>query len=360
MSLMIGGAMAAGSWGDEPLWVYIGSYTSEGGSEGIYRAEFDAESGKIGVAELAAEMVSPSFLEISPTKKTLYAVSEAGSRQGVWAYSIDPESGALSLLNVKSTGGDAPCHVAVDPTGRTVVAANYTGGSVRSFPAVEDGRLGGPGSFFQHEGSSVNPARQRGPHGHSVNFSPDGRFVFAADLGLDEIKVYRADHGSGEMVGHDPGSVKVAPGAGPRHFVFHPSGRFAYVINEMHMTVTAFSYDAERGRLEEIETVSTVPGGKAVKGGSTAEIRVHPSGKFLYGSNRGHDTIAVYQIDAESGRLSLVENEGEGIRTPRNFNLDPSGRWCLVANQSGGSVAVFSVDQETGELAATGHSTKVD
>jgi 6-phosphogluconolactonase len=225
-------------------------------------------------------------------------------------------------------------------------------------PLRPDGRLGEPTGVVQHEGSSVNAARQKGPHAHSVNLSPDDRFVFVADLGIDKIMIYRLDGQGGAITPNDPPFAQLKPGAGPRHFAFHPGGKYAYVINELDCTITAFAYEAASGALKEIQTVPTLPGG--FTGSSTcAEIRVHPSGQFLYGSNRGHDSVAVYRVDPARGTLTLVEHETAGIKTPRNFNLDPTGRFCLVANQDGNSIVVFRVDPETGSLEPTGHQIAV-
>jgi 6-phosphogluconolactonase len=218
--------------------------------------------------------------------------------------------------------------------------------------------LGEATAFIQHEGSSVDPRRQAGPHAHSINVAPDNRFAFVADLGLDRVMIYRFDPQRGTLEANNPPWASLAPGAGPRHFAFHPSGRSAYVINEMKSTVTAFAYDANRGSLDEIQTVTTLPE-SFIGNNTTAEVQVHPSGRFLYGSNRGHDSIAVYAIDAETGRLTFVEHESTGGSTPRNFGLDPDGRYLLAANQASDSVVVFRIDAATGALTPTGHSIEV-
>jgi 6-phosphogluconolactonase len=225
-------------------------------------------------------------------------------------------------------------------------------------PIEEDGRLAKPTGFVQHRGFSVNPTRQKEPHAHSINASPDDRFAFVADLGIDKIMIYKLDIEKGTIIVNNPPFAKVEPGAGPRHFAFHSSGKFAYVINELDSTVTAFAYEPASGALTEIQTVTTLP--KGFDGSNTcAEIRVHPSGKFLYGSNRGHDSIAVYRVDPAKGTLTFVEHETADIKTPRNFNIDPTGKFCLVANQGGDSVVVFRIDLETGVLEPTGHKVSV-
>ena len=335
--------------------VYVGTYTRES-SRGIYAWRFDPASGKVTSLGLAAEATNPSFLAIHPNRKFLYAVGEisgAGQKGGIVnAFAIDSSTGRLTLLNQVSSKGAGPCHVNVDKTGRAVLVANYGSGSAAAMPVLADGRLGESESFVQHEGSSVNPKRQQGPHAHSVNFSPDNRFAFVADLGLDKILIYRLDPAKASITPHDPPHAAVAPGSGPRHFAFHPGGKFAYVINELASTVTAFAYDAAAGALKELQTVSTLPGD--FRGtNSTAEVVVHPSGRFLYGSNRGHDSIALFRIDPRKGTLTAVERTPSGGRIPRNFSIDPSGRWLFAAHQATNNIVVFRLDPKTGRLSAT-------
>jgi 6-phosphogluconolactonase len=239
-----------------------------------------------------------------------------------------------------------------------VLVANYGGGSVCVLPILDDGQLDGATALVQHEGSSVNPRRQRGPHAHSVNVSPDDRFAFVADLGLDKVMIYRFDVTAGTLAPADPPWASVSPGAGPRHFAFHPGGKFAYVINELQSTVTAFAYDPERGSLDDLQTVSTLPS-DFKDNNSTAEVLVHPSGNFLYGSNRGHNSIAVFAIDARTGWLSPVEKESTRGSTPRNFGIDPTGRYLLAANQASDAIVVFRIDKATGALTATGQEIEV-
>ncbi|NWG13527.1 MAG: lactonase family protein, partial [Acidobacteria bacterium] len=288
-------------------FVYIGTYTSRG-SEGIYLCRLDGRTGAMTAPGLAAKTPNPSFLAIHPTGRFLYAVSEISSFEGrktgaVSAFVRDPKTGALSLLNTISSGGPGPCHVSIDRTGRLLLVANYGGGSIAALPIREDGSLQEASAFVQHSGSSVNPKRQERPHAHSINPSPDNRFAVVADLGLDQVLVYRLDPVKGSLIPNEPPFARVNPGAGPRHFAFHPGGEFAYVINEIQSTVTALAWDPKVGILREIQTLTTLPA-VLVENNSTAEIQVHASGRFLYGSNRGHDSIAVFAIDPAKGTLA--------------------------------------------------------
>ncbi|CAN5277733.1 hypothetical protein BH23VER1_BH23VER1_00410 [soil metagenome] len=341
----------------DPVTAYFSTYTGDGGSQGIYRATFDTETGELSDPELAAETTNPSFLEIGKDGRFLYAAGEGGANAGVTAFAIGGDKN-LTKLNTQPSGGSGPCHVSVDPTGRAVLVANYGSGSAALLPINDDGSLAPPSSTFQHEGSGGDERRQKGPHAHSINASPDGRFALVADLGIDKVMVYRMDAQAGTLTPNDPSSVSVAPGAGPRHFAFHPSGAFAYVINELTKTVTAFRFDAATGTLTETQTVSTVPPGTE-PGGSTAEIRVHPSGKFVYGSNRGHDSIAIFAVNADDGTLTPAGHQPSGGQTPRNFNIAPGGNFLLAANQESGNVAVFAIDQASGALEPTGRSIDI-
>ena len=342
--------------------VYIGTYTGKS-SQGIYTLTLNLADGSLTRPDLAAELVSPSFLAIHPSGKYVYAVGEIADFQGkkagaVSALAVDPATGKLKLINQQPSGGGGPCHVAVDPSGKCVLAANYGGGSVCSFPIGDDGSLKEGGSVIQHAGSSVNPQRQKEPHAHSINVDKEGHYAFAADLGLDQVLVYKLNAAHGTLEVNDPPHAKVEPGSGPRHFAFHPSGKFAYVINELANTVVAFEYNPHHGLLTEIQSIGTLP--REFSGTSyTAEVVVHPSGKFLYGSNRGHDSIAVFGIDEKTGKLTATSHQGEGIKTPRNFAVEPTGKWLLVGNQAGDSVIVFSINQETGALTPTEHKIEV-
>ena len=344
--------------------VYFGTYTKgKSGSEGIYVSRLDSETGKLSAPQLAAKVSNPSFVAIHPNHQFLYAVSEVSEFEGkpggaLSAFRIEPGTGNLTLLNAQSTGGGGPCHVSIDPSGRCALIANYGGGSCASFPIHDDGRLGEAGSFIQHTGSSINPNRQKEPHAHSANPSPDGRYAFVADLGTDHIQIYRLDPAAATLTPH--GAATVAPGSGPRHFAIHPNGKWAWIINEMALTLTGFAYDTDAGRLTEIQSISTVPDSdRDQKGLSTAEVQVHPSGNFVYGSNRGHHTIAVFRVNAESGQLTWVENAPIHGKTPRNFGIDPSGRWLLAAGQDSDTITVFSIDPSTGALTFTGQEIAV-
>src|SRR5579885_3563188 len=294
-------------------WVYVGTYTSGGGadrSRGSYLMEFDVRTGELGRPRLAAESPDPSFLAIHPNREFLYAVNESGEIEGrrdggVSAFAIDPTSGTLTLLNQQLSAGAGPCHLVVDRQGRNVLVANYGSGSVGCLPIERDGRLRPAATMIQHRGQVADRRRQGGPHAHSINLDAANRYAVVADLGLDKVFIYAFDPEGGRLTPHRPPFTRVAPRSGPRHFAFHPDGRFGYVINEISRTVTAFAYDADHGPLTEIQTISTVPA-EARRGGSTAEVLVHPSGRFLYGSNRGHDSIAIFAIDPTTGKLTSL------------------------------------------------------
>ncbi|MBM3876665.1 MAG: lactonase family protein [Verrucomicrobia bacterium] len=342
---------------------YVGTYTAKK-SQGIYTFTFNAATGEVGKPELAGEATNPSFLAIHPNGRSLYAVGEVADVNGkkgggVSAFAIQAD-GKLKLLSQASSVGAGPCHISVDRSGRVALAANYGGGSVVALPIRPDGSVGEHTGFVQHAGKSVTK-RQSQPNAHSVNLSPDNRFAFVADLGLDKILIYKLDPAKGTLTANDPPFVTVPPGSGPRHFTFHPNGKFAYVINEITLTMTAFSFDAATGALRELQTLSTLPAadGPGPKAGwSTAEVVAHPGGRFLYGSNRGHDTIAVFAI-APDGRLTLVQNAPAEVKTPRNFNLDPTGRWLFTEGQGSDNIALFRVDTATGKLTATGTKLEV-
>jgi 6-phosphogluconolactonase len=346
--------------GPRNFWVYVGTYTSPtNGSKGIYLLDMDTQSGELTPKGLVAEVKSPSFLAVHPNRRFLYAVGEIFEFQGkkagaVSAFAIDPPTGKLTLLNQQPSGGQGPCHVIVEPTGKCALTANYTTGTVAVLPIDNQGRLSEPSAVAQHQGSGPNARRQQSPHAHSINLDPAGRFAFAPDLGADKVFVYRFHPRDGSLVPNDLPAAPVTPGSGPRHFAFHPGGRFAYVINELTSTITAFSYGAERGILKELQTVSTLPGGFTGES-FTADIHVHPNGRFLYGSNRGHDSIAIFAIDDRTGRLSPTGHEPTRGKKPRNFAVDPSGTWLLAANQDSNTVVVFRIDPKTGLLTTTGN-----
>ena len=337
--------------------VYVGTYTTEQ-SKGIYAYHFDATTGQLASLGLAAETNNPSFLAVHPNQKFLYAVNETGNFQNqksgaVSAFAIDRRRGKLTLLNQVASGGADPCYVAVDKTGKYVLVANYSGGSVAVFPVLKGGRLGEATSVLQYQGTGANPERQESPHAHWIDFSPDNRFAIAADLGLDRLDVYRFDSAKGSLVPNHPAVVQLKPGTGVRHFVFHPSARFAYAVSEMDSSVTSFSYDPARGALHELQTISMLPKDFSGKN-DAAEIQVHPNGKFLYASNRGHDSIAVFSIDLKKGTLTPVEYVPTQGKAPRYFAIDPSGSRLFVANQKSGSIVVFQIDPASGRLTSAG------
>ena len=341
--------------------VYIGTYT-HGESEGIYVYRLDTSSGALEFSSKATGVENPSFLAIESQQRYLYAVNEIGQFAGkpggaVSAFAIAPETGKLTFLNQQPSHGGAPCHLSVDNTNQFVLAANYGGGSVCVHPIQEDGRLGKATDFIQHEGKSVNPRRQQGPHAHSVTVSP-GNYIFVADLGLDKIMIYQLDLTSGKLKPNDEPWTTVKGGAGPRHFDFHPNGKYAYVINEIDNTLIAFTYDGMHGTLSEIQTVPTLPE-DFTDTSHCADVHVSPSGKFIYGSNRGHDSIVIFAIDNATGKLTFVGHEPTQGPNPRNFAIDPTGTFLLAANQDTDNIVTFRIDQETGKLIPTGQVTEV-
>ena len=343
--------------------VFIGTYT--GGttnSKGIYAFRFDEKTGALTPLGLKAETRSPSFLAASPDGKVLYAVNEIHDYNGTTAgsitsYTVDAKTATLTPLGVESTGGSDPCHVQCDRTGKVVAVANYSGGNFAVLPIGPGGKPGASTALLGGTGSGPDKQRQQGPHAHEVVFDPSNRYLLEADLGLDKILVYRFDAASGKVTPNDPPSVSLVPGSGPRHLAFHPNGKFVFTINEMASTITTLTWDAAKGALTMLGSQSTLPDG--FKGNSsTAEIQVHPNGRFLYGSNRGHDSIAVFSIAAD-GTLKAVEHESTRGKTPRHFTLDPSGRWLIAGNQGSGTLSVFAVDQSTGALTPTGGLAEV-
>src|SRR4029453_10177337 len=326
-------------------------------SKGIYAFRFDETSGALKMLGLAAETKSPSFLAVTPNRKFLYAVNEISSFDGekagsVTAFSIDAQSGKLTPLNAKSSKGDGPCHLAVDATGRFGAVVNYGGGNFPLLPIGADGRLGDSVAILANGGSGPNKERQEGPHAHAGVFDGGKRDLLWRDPRLDRVFVYKFDPSTGTLGANDPSSVQLALGAGPRHVAFHPTLPLAFAINELTSTITSLSGDAASGRLAAAGSVSALPAGYSGEN-STAEIAVHPNGRFLYGSNRGHDSLAVFSIAAD-GPLALVGAEPTRGKTPRNFTIDPTGKWLIAANQATATLAVFAIDQKTGALSAAG------
>jgi 6-phosphogluconolactonase len=346
------------------LFVYVGTYTKTS-SKGVYVGRFDSETGKLGEFTVAAEAINPSFLALSPNRRHLYAVSEGsgatynGKPSGtVNAYSIHSMDGSLVLINTTVSAGRDPCHLSVTPDGKNVLVANYSSGTVTLLPVRADGGVDGPSTVDQHKGKSVHPSRQKGPYAHSINPSADGRFAFAADLGTDQLHTYRIDSNTHSLTPAEPASVALEPGSGPRHLVLSPDNRFAYVISELANTVTTFAVDTATGALKTLQTVPTLPA-DFTGASTTAEVVMHPGGRFLYGSNRGHDSIAVFKIDPATGMLTPVEHVSTQGRTPRNFAVDPSGRWLIAANQNSDSLVVFAIDATSGRLTPTGQTVIV-
>ncbi len=344
------------------MLVYVGTRTAAE-SEGIYVYSLDGETGALEPVTEFAGIDNPTYLTLHPQDNYLYAINEVtdfGEKEagGVTAFALDPETGTLTLLNQQSSEGPGPCYISVDQTGRFALVANYAGGSVCILPIQEGGGLAPASDFVQHSGSSVNPRRQAGPHAHSIQPDPTNRYAFAADLGLDKLMIYKLDLAAGRLEPNEQPWAKVAPGAGPRHFAFHPNGEYVYVITELANTIIAFSYDEDRGALDEIQTVSALPEGFE-ETSYCADIHIPPSGKFLYGSNRGHDSIVVFSIDDKTGELTYVDHESTQGETPRNFCLDPSGSFLLVANQDTDNIVSFHIDQDTGKLTPTGHQASV-
>jgi len=349
------------------LLVYVGTYTEAtpdgSGSKGIYAARFDTASGRLEGLSPVAELKNPSWVTPSRDGRFLYAVSEVGVPDAtgvpaglVVAYAIG-EHGKLTELNRVSSRGADPCHLAVSRSGHTVAVANYTGGSVATYRVGNDGRLGAA-SHDQHVGKGANAQRQERAHAHSTDFAAGDRVLLSCDLGTDRVYVYRHDPRAGTITAHRPAFVGLEPGAGPRHLALHPSGRYAYVVTELSNSVAMFAWNPGAGTLVQRQTVSTLPVGTTVAS-NTAEIVVHPNGRVVYASNRGHDSIAVFSVDARTGRLTLLANTPTGGSTPRNFALDPSGRWLLAANQRSNSIVSFAVDPSSGTLAPSGATIAV-
>ena len=342
--------------------VYIGTRATPKG-KGIYMCRLNTATGTLTSFGIAAETIDPAFLAIHPNHRFLYSVRESGGFEGtpngaVSAFTIDPATGKLALLNQQNSGGQGPCHLAVDRSGQCVLVAHYGGGSGAAFPIRADGSLGAVGTFIQHHGSSADPKRQEGPHAHAVGFDIANRRAFCADLGLDKLLIYQLEPKTAALTTNDPPSVSLTPGSGPRHFTVHPNGRYLYVINELNSTIAAFDYDASRGALKESQIVSTLPD-KFTAPNTAAEIAILPNGKYLYGSNRGHDSIAVYAVDESTGKLTFVEHQSSLGKTPRAFGIDPTGNFLLAANQNSDSIVVFRIDPKTGRLKATGQTLEV-
>ena len=342
---------------DDTMLVLVGTYTGQK-SEGIYAFRFDARTGALTPAGLAAKTESPSFLVEHPNKRWVFAVNEtdtlAGKKTGgVTGFTLDAAGGRLTPINQQPSEGAGPCHLTIDATGRFVLVANYSGGNLAVLPIDANGSLGHAVTIVQHAGSGANKERQEGPHAHAVVLSADNQYLLAADLGLDRVLAYRFTPDRGDLTRLEDGGAELPPGAGPRHIALDAAGRHLYAINELNSTVTMFDWDAAKAAATSRQTVSTLPDDVKIEN-STAEIEIHPSGRFLYGSNRGHDSIAVFAIDPSTGRLTRTAVVPTRGKEPRHFSLDPSGRWLIAANQNTDTLAVFRVDQQTGGLEPVG------
>jgi len=358
LTLSLATVLAAAAAQPSKYLFYVGTYTEDGSkSKGIYAYRYDAKTSEITPLGLAAETTNPSFVAPHPNGRFLYAVNEVPNYKGpnsggVSAFSIDHTTGKLTFLNEVPSRGADPCYIIVDRTGKYVLVANYTGGSIAVFPILADGKLGEASAFVQHTGKGTNPTRQEGPNAHSIDLSPDNRFAMVDDLGLDELLVYKFDAAKGSLAPNDPPFAKLDAGAGPRHFALRPDGKFAYVVAEMGHTVTVFSNDAATGRLTTLQTITTLP--KDFTGrNDDAEIQVHPSGKFVYASNRGEDSIAIYAIDGTKGTLTQVGSVPTGGKEPRSFEIDPTGTLLFAENQKSDNIVVFRIDTKSGNLTPT-------
>jgi len=344
------------------LLVYVGTYTM-GKSEGIYLYRLNLASGELKYVATTKGVVNPSFLTLTPNRRYLYAVNEveefAGRKSGaVSAFAVDQKTGALRLLNQQASLGANPCYVDVDTSGRFVLVANYTRGNVTVLPVQRDGSLGEATDMKQYQGSGVNRERQEGPHAHCILLDPTNRFGYSCDLGTDKIMIFRFDARNGKLSANEQPWAQSKPGAGPRHLAFHPSGKYVFVLNELQSTITAFRRDPQKGSLQELQILTTLP--KGFTGTNTAaDIHVSPDGRFVYCSNRGHDSIASFKIDPRNGALTAMGHESTRGMTPRNFAIDPAGMFLLVANQKSDNMVVFRLDQKTGGLSATGQVVEV-
>jgi 6-phosphogluconolactonase len=341
--------------------VYVGTYTS-GASKGIYRLELDLKTGALKPVGEPTETVNPSFLAFHPSGRFLYAVNETGDAPGdasggLSAFAIDPASGALTFLNRQTSNGPAPCHLSLDKEGRHLLVANYWGGSVQVTAVQPDGRLGEPTNVIQHHGQGPH-VRQENPHAHAVHLDPTGALALVADLGLDMLVAYRFDAARGTLAPNEKATVQLRRGAGPRHFTFDPRGRVAYVLNELNATITVLAYDAAAQTFTELQTVGTLPEGFNGPN-TTAEIVVRPDGRFVYASNRGHDSIAIFAVDAATGKLTAAGHQPTLGKRPRNFAIDPTGTFLLAANQDSDSIVVFRIDAASGKLRAVGKPVRV-
>ena len=338
------------------MFVFFGTHRT-GTNVGFSLAHFDTDTGELTKPEFLTPANAPAFFEIHPDGRHLYTCN-SGAPGAVSAYEIEPHTGQLTFLNREPAGGSDTSYISLDRSGHYALAANYDGGNIAVFALKPDGSLGERTAFIQHTGNSVDPRRQTHAYAHSIVTDPGNHFALVADLGVDKVFVYRFNEQDGSLKPNDPPFTRVALGSGPRHLKFHPNGHWVYVINEMASTVIGFNWNAAAGTLQEFQTSYTLP--LDYGGASTcAELVVHPNGKFLYASNRGHDSLAVFAIDPKTGRLKLVEHVSSGGKIPRNFSFDPTGKWILCSNHGSDNAVVFRVDENTGKLTSTGQSVSV-
>lgn len=346
----------------EEMLVYIGTYTNAGKSRGIYVYRFNEKTGELSPDKIIENVVDPSFLAIDKKRGFLYAVNETEDYEGqksgaVSAFKIAAD-GDLEFLNKRASLGGAPCHISVSDNAKYVLLANYSGGNIAVFPVGENGNLQENVEFIQHNGSGANKKRQEKAHAHSINLDRENHFAYVCDLGADKIFIYEFDEKTGKLTPNPAQEFfQTRPGAGPRHFTFHPNNKFAFLINELDSTIVSLAYDAKRGTLQEIQTVSALP--EDYRGASfCADIHVSPNGKFLYGSNRGHDSLAAYRIDEKTGNLEFVSRTPTGGKYPRNFAIAPNGKFLLAANQNSDTITSFSINDD-GTLESTEQNVRV-
>ncbi len=339
------------------MHVYFGSFTKDR-DEGIYRGALDMQTGELKIVGGVGGTPNPSFLVLGPDGKHLYATTESREQGGgAAAFAVDAQSGDLTLINSQPSGSGGTCHIGLDPAGTTAILSDYGGGSVASFPILDDGGVGPVASFIKHADTSGS-ADKKWPRAHCTKVAPGGRFALTTDLGLDQVIVYRLDSATGQMTAHDQPPLDLKPGAGPRHLTFYPEKPWVYLINELDSTLAVLNWDAEAGTLSIKQTVGTLP--DDFQGdNSTAEVVVHPNGRFLYGSNRGHDSIVTFAIDPDTGLLSRIGFEPTGGKHPRNFNVDPTGSFLIACNMHSDNVQVFRIDQESGKLTPVGEPVTV-
>jgi 6-phosphogluconolactonase len=354
----------AGGSADKPsanrkYLVFVGTYTTKTESKGIYGYEFDADTGRLTPKGVAAETRDPSWVAVHPSGKYLYAANEAGKTSTVSAFAVDAKSGELTLLNQIPSLGEDPCYLSFDKTAKYLFVANYSTGTIAVFPILADGRLGEHTAMVKDVGATgPNKERQEAPHAHWIETSPDNRFALVADLGLDEVLVYKFDATSGALTPNEPAFARLKAGSGPRHAVFYPNGKFVFAVNELSSTATSFAYDVKKGTLKETGTASTLPPGFSGRN-DVAEAAVHPNGKFLYVSNRGIDSIAILSIDPGNRTLAPAGGIPAGGKEPRHFAIDPSGKYLLAENQFSNNIVVFKIDPATGGLTPTGQVVEV-